>query len=292
LNTRKEALKSYVLLRNILGENLFFLSAWVIPEERMKRIKKLKELEKLGMRRNLVSTQVIEAGVDLDFDYVFRDIAPFDSIVQAAGRCNRRMMNEVGRIDIAEIVREDNSSGRSYASYVYDDISLDVTKEILMQRKRFFETDVQEMLSKYYDQLGKKKYQEGPWYNICKGQWSKFNPLISEIPYEDTVLVDTDGTVSEQLYKLESMENTLENLDAKRNVWKKIQKYAITVPRREMQEWENAVNEVFLDQEKKIEFKGNGIWLISKSAIGEIYSTEVGFIPYNMREEVFGNSYG
>lgn len=91
---------------------------------------------------------------------------------------------------------------------MYDDISLDVTKEILMQRKRFFETDVQEMLSKYYDQLGKKKYQEGPWYNICKGQWSKFNPLISEIPYEDTVLVDTDGTVSEQLYKLESMENT------------------------------------------------------------------------------------
>ena len=291
LNTRKEALKSYVLLRNILGENLFFLSAWVIPEERMKRIKKLKELEKLGRRRNLVSTQVIEAGVDLDFDYVFRDMAPFDSIVQAAGRCNRRMMNEVGRIDIAEIVREDKS-GRSYASYVYDDISLDVTKEILIQRRKFSEMDVQEMLSKYYDQLGKKKYQEGPWYNICKGQWSKFNPLISEIPYEDTVLVDTDGTVSEQLYKLESMENTLENLDAKRNVLKKIQNYAITVPRREMQEWENAVNEVFLDQEKKIEFKGNGIWLISKSAIGEIYSTEVGFIPYNMREEVFGNSYG
>ncbi len=292
LNTRKEALESFVLLKKILGENLLFLSAWVIPEERMKRIKKLKELEKLGMRRNLVSTQVIEAGVDLDFDYVFRDIAPFDSIIQAAGRCNRRMMNEVGRIDIAEIVREDNPSGRSYASYVYDDISLDVTKEILIQRRKFSEMDVQEMLSKYYDQLGKKKYQEGPWYNICKGQWSKFNPLISEIPYEDTVLVDTDGTVSEQLYKLESMENTLENLDAKRNVWKKIQKYAITVPRREMQEWENAVNEVFLDQEKKIEFKGNGIWLISKSAIGEIYSTEVGFIPYNMREEVLGSSYG
>ncbi|HQE50610.1 MAG TPA: hypothetical protein PKV93_14815, partial [Fervidobacterium sp.] len=214
LNTRKEALKSYVLLRNILGENLFFLSAWVIPEERMKRIKKLKELEKLGRRRNLVSTQVIEAGVDLDFDYVFRDMAPFDSIVQAAGRCNRRMMNEVGRIDIAEIVREDKS-GRSYASYVYDDISLDVTKEILIQRRKFSEMDVQEMLSKYYDQLGKKKYQEGPWYNICEGQWSKFNSLIADVSYEETVLVDIDGTVSEQLYKLESMENTLENLDAK-----------------------------------------------------------------------------
>ncbi|HQE50388.1 MAG TPA: hypothetical protein PKV93_13690, partial [Fervidobacterium sp.] len=291
LNTRKEALKSYVLLRNILGENLFFLSAWVIPEERMKRIKKLKELEKLGRRRNLVSTQVIEAGVDLDFDYVFRDMAPFDSIVQAAGRCNRRMMNEVGRIDIAEIVREDKS-GRSYASYVYDDISLDVTKEILIQRRKFSEMDVQEMLSKYYDQLGKKKYQEGPWYNICEGQWSKFNSLIADVSYEETVLVDIDGTVSEQLYKLESMENTLENLDAKRNVWKRIQKYAITVPKGEMQAWEDGINDVILDKEKKLEFKGNGIWLISKSGIGEIYSTEVGFVPFSMKEEIFGDLYG
>jgi len=291
LNTRKEALESFVLLKKILGENLLFLSAWVIPEERMKRIKKLKELEKLGMGRNLVSTQVIEAGVDLDFDYVFRDIAPFDSIIQAAGRCNRRMMNEVGRIDIAEIVREDKS-GRSYASDVYDDISLDVTKEILMQRKRFFETDVQEMLSKYYDQLGKKKYQEGPWYNICEGQWSKFNSLIEDVSYEETVLVDIDGTVSEQLYKLESMENTLENLDAKRNVWKRIQKYAITVPKGEMQAWEDGINDVILDNEKKLEFKGNGIWLISKSGIGEIYSTEVGFVPFSMKEEIFGDLYG
>jgi len=291
VNTRKEALESFVLLKKILGENLLFLSAWVIPEERMKRIKKLKELEKLGMRRNLVSTQVIEAGVDLDFDYVFRDIAPFDSIIQAAGRCNRRMMNEVGRIDIAEIVREDKS-GRSYASDVYDDISLDVTKEILMQRKRFFETDVQEMLSKYYDQLGKKKYQEGPWYNICEGQWSKFNSLIEDVSYEETVLVDIDGTVSEQLYKLESMENTLENLDAKRNVWKRIQKYAITVPKGEMQAWEDGINDVILDNEKKLEFKGNGIWLISKSGIGEIYSTEVGFVPFSMKEEIFGDLYG
>ncbi|HPZ18378.1 MAG TPA: hypothetical protein PLL03_08175, partial [Fervidobacterium sp.] len=108
----------------------------------------------------------------------------------------------------------------------------------------------------------------------------------------ETVLVDIDGTVSEQLYKLESMENTLENLDAKRNVWKRIQKYAITVPKGEMQAWEDGINDVILDKEKKLEFKGNGIWLISKSGIGEIYSTEVGFVPFSMKEEIFGDLYG
>ena len=36
-----------------------------------------------------MSTQCIEAGVDIDMDFVIRDFAPFDSLVQIAGRCNR-----------------------------------------------------------------------------------------------------------------------------------------------------------------------------------------------------------
>jgi len=48
----------------------------------------------------LVSTQLVEAGVDVSFDTVFRDLAPMDSIVQAAGRCNRSAGGDTGTVTV------------------------------------------------------------------------------------------------------------------------------------------------------------------------------------------------
>lgn len=74
---------------NGFENSLYYLSTNVIPAHRLERIQSIKDDLKAGKCPILVSTQVVEAGVDLDFDMGFRDIGPIDSIVQVAGRINR-----------------------------------------------------------------------------------------------------------------------------------------------------------------------------------------------------------
>ncbi|RKY60693.1 MAG: hypothetical protein DRP95_03920 [Candidatus Latescibacterota bacterium] len=73
---------------------IIYLSTNIVPLQRVERIRFLQKWLKAGRPALVVSTQVIEAGVDLDFHQVMRDIGPLDSIVQVAGRCNRSAKRE------------------------------------------------------------------------------------------------------------------------------------------------------------------------------------------------------
>ncbi|OPX99231.1 MAG: Reverse gyrase [Syntrophorhabdus sp. PtaB.Bin006] len=78
------------LLAALLPEGTYHLSASMCPLHRKDVIKTVKELLKNESSTvRLVSTQLIEAGVDIDFPVVFRALAGLDSILQTAGRCNR-----------------------------------------------------------------------------------------------------------------------------------------------------------------------------------------------------------
>lgn len=69
---------------------VYCLSTNIVPVDRLARINQIKADLEAGKKPILVATQVVEAGVDLDFDMGIRDLGPIDSIVQVAGRINRQ----------------------------------------------------------------------------------------------------------------------------------------------------------------------------------------------------------
>ncbi len=95
VNSRRDARKLYELM----PEGTVHLSALMCGEHRSKVIFDIKKRLKAGENLRVVSTQLVEAGVDLDFPVVYRALAGLDSIAQAAGRCNRE-----GKLDKGKVV--------------------------------------------------------------------------------------------------------------------------------------------------------------------------------------------
>lgn len=89
VNTRHHAAALYQALKEQSGEACYHLSAAMTPEHRSRQLAEIRELLKTDESCRVVATQLIEAGVDVDFPVVWRALAGLDSIAQAAGRCNR-----------------------------------------------------------------------------------------------------------------------------------------------------------------------------------------------------------
>lgn len=87
VNTRANAAALAGLLGE--GEGHFHLSALMCPAHRTAVLARVRERLAAGATCRVVSTQLVEAGVDIDFPVVFRAMAGIDSVAQAAGRCNR-----------------------------------------------------------------------------------------------------------------------------------------------------------------------------------------------------------
>jgi CRISPR-associated endonuclease/helicase Cas3 len=88
-NLRKHALNLYRLVSVNKPDETFHLSTNMCPAHRLDVLKEV--IKRLKNKENctLISTQCVEAGVDLDFPVVWRAMAPLEAIAQAAGRCNR-----------------------------------------------------------------------------------------------------------------------------------------------------------------------------------------------------------
>lgn len=114
VNTKKAAQAVYQLCRQHPEAAVFHLSTGMCPAHRKSQLNTIRQrLEsKTCLPTLCISTQLIEAGVDVDFGAVIRYAAGLDSIAQAAGRCNRNGHRELGMVHVVNPRSEDENLSR------------------------------------------------------------------------------------------------------------------------------------------------------------------------------------
>lgn len=162
-NTKKEASMFTEKLQNKLPNktDLFHLSANLCMKHRKKVIIEMKKsLEELDKHTIMISTQIIEAGVDVSFSSVIRIAAGIDSIIQAAGRCNRNNeQNGISNVYIIRLKKENLTS--------LEDIKESQTATIGLL------DDYQKHREKYDNHLDSLKSQEKYYKNFYNSKYVK-----------------------------------------------------------------------------------------------------------------------
>ena len=242
LNTVGSAQKFYDLLRKRVEEDVIFLSSQITPKERLERI----GLIKSGAIRLAVTTQLVEAGVDIDFNVVYRDLAPFDSINQAAGRCNRNGLSP-GEFYIIKLIDECN---KPYCRLIYSPAQLDITESLLGRCLEYREKDFLGLIDSYYELIHNKcsfdasaKYIDAV-YNLRYKQEDSCSDaeddsrdidsfqLIKSYPKVD-VFVTLDNSAEilwEKFLEINQMNNILEKRIAFEKIKADFYQYVISIP--------------------------------------------------------------
>ena len=238
---------------NFLEENIdkignpkmYYLSTNIVPKERLKRIKDIKE--KTKERKIIVSTQLIEAGVDIDVDVVYRDFAPLDSINQVAGRCNRNFGDGKGIVKVVTLTEKEN--GKEYYKYIYGTFITEKTRNVIGKfktQKSISESKFLELNNSYFEKVkeGMSNDESNNILNNIKelkfANLSEFK-LIKKEPYKVDVFVEVDKKAEKiwQNYqkiitneKLKGFEQKKKFLEIKRDFYD----YVISVYKKDM-EW-------------------------------------------------------
>jgi len=219
---------------NVCIENIYYLSAAIIPFSREIILEEIRGKLSINEPIILISTQVVEAGVDVDFDVVYRDFAPLSSINQAAGRCNRNAGKEPSNVYLFK-------SGKTS---IYDPTQIDVTQIVLnafddvIPENEFFKLN-----SNYFSNI-KEKVQDGsstseklirdilslkfedvgtkPTYRLFQEDYKSYNYFI---PIDETAI-----EVWDHFQSLMEIEEHFKRKEQVKIFMPKVMKYVVKVP--------------------------------------------------------------
>jgi CRISPR-associated endonuclease/helicase Cas3 len=205
MNTIKDTKNLYQELNGysdspIEESEYILLSTHFTLEDRQRKLKLCKERLDRGEKVVLISTQLIEAGVDIDFPIVYRDLCPLPNLIQTAGRCNRNYKLDFGEVYFFEIK---DTNGKSSAKKIYGrnfDWFLTFTRNAISSEK--YEKD---MLSIQEDFARTQISDALPFGAYAFGSDKETNLVecINQIRFEDFAkvkLIDSDYGVQLRIY--------------------------------------------------------------------------------------------
>ena len=263
-------------LKELLSETgcdnpLYYLSTNITPIQRMEIILKIKADIKDGLKPLLVSTQVVEAGVDLDFDLGFRDLGPIDSIVQVAGRINR----EGKKGELAPLYIIDFGDCKQ----IYGDITDQQAKKALNSFDgEIEEPQYEQMVSRYFNQLANvksfatsKSFYKAVW-ELNYNEIGTFR-LIEETNSTSSVYIELSEDAVEIREAYQSFSNgemTVAEFD--KNFKRKFHQHIVSVPFYVMKQTN-------LEKMKPSE----SIYLVGFDELSTYYNMDTGFIRKDIK---------
>lgn len=147
VNLRKTAAD---LARLLPEEGRFCLTTLLYPADRKRLVKEIRQRLKDGLPCRVISTSLIEAGVDVDFPRAYRELAGLDSILQTAGRCNREGKNPA-RESVVSVFSLPDSKPKMIRQ------NIDSSKRTM---KKFEDPDLPEAVEEYFKFLRELKGSE------------------------------------------------------------------------------------------------------------------------------------
>lgn len=282
LNTIRSSKEIYKFLRDSIKEigkdndniyivdkenntEYYYLSTHIIPKQRLERIRSIKNSRN---RKIIVSTQLIEAGVDINVDKIYRDMATLDSITQVAGRCNRNDEGKKGDVRIFTL-KDDNTE---YNRYIYSNFLIEKTKEVFKDTNTISENQFLELNDAYFHKVNENKSNDKAIKLLGYIKGLRFENigkefLLIDIQYEKVdVFVEIDDNACDIWNKFIMIRN-INNILERRNLFLDIKKqfydYIISVPK---------------DRAPPKSDPITGIRFISKDDLKNHYDKEIGFI--------------
>ncbi len=257
VNTRKAARKIFDSLQD---SSAFHLSRMMCPEHIANTLNEIKcLLNDTSSPVKVVSTQLVEAGVDIDFPVVFREKAGLDSIVQAAGRCNRE-----GKMNIGYTYVFETSETHTFGLVQY---GIDTLKH--------FDSDTDWLSPDVMKQYFKRLYMHYNQFDVAdiEGKLSmkgkSFDPRFEEAAEAFKLIEDTNVSVVVNYGKSMDLVSKLKEGGPTPSLVRNLNRFCVGIPRRLMLQFmkDGIVEEIM-----------EGFWIVADRAQ---YDEKVGLLYDN-----------